>query len=99
MISGDLERQLSANVMWISQQPLAKNTRRAYLLQVCQYGVYLTMKGPQDDDQLHHPSAHDYAVRDYKTYLKTESKASPSSVNLALAAINHFYLFLGLEWH
>ena len=98
MISGDLERQLSAYAMWISQQPLAKNTRRAYLLQVCQYGVYLTMKGPQDDDQLHHPSAHDYAVRDYKTYLKTESKASPSSVNLALAAINHFYLFL-VEWH
>src|SRR5437763_8949135 len=30
-------------------------------------------------------------------YLKTQGKAKPTSVNLALAAIDHFYLFLGLD--
>jgi len=34
-------------------------------------------------------------VRDYKSHLKTARRASPRSVNLALAAIDHFYRFLG----
>src|SRR5207253_4774465 len=40
--------------------------------------------------------ARDYAVRDYKTALKTVHHAKPSSVNLALAAVGHFYRFLEL---
>jgi site-specific recombinase XerD len=43
------------------------------------------------------PFAGDYAVRDFKRYLKMVQKAKLSSVNLALAAIDHFYLFLGLD--
>ncbi len=46
---------------------------------------------------MHHPFARDYAVRDYKRYLKIERKAKPASVNLTLAAIDHFYQFLGLD--
>jgi integrase/recombinase XerC len=44
---------------------------------------------------LHTPFARDYAIRDYKTYLKTERQAKPTSVNLALAAIDHFHQFIG----
>ena len=96
-MTDDLERQLAAYEVWLARQPLASNTRRAYLLQVRQYGVYLTTQPSQDGDPLHHPFARDYAVRDYKMYLKTQGKVKPASVNLALAAIDHFYLFLGLD--
>src|SRR6266568_352748 len=44
----------------------------------------------------HQPHTRDYAVRDYKTTLKVVHLAKPSSVNLALAAIDHFYCFLEL---
>lgn len=47
------------------------------------------------DDPLYTPFARDYAVRDYKSYLKTERQAKPTSVNLALAAIDHFHQFIG----
>ncbi len=96
-MTDDLERQLAAYEVWLARQPLASNTRRAYLLQVRQYGAYLTTQPSQDGDPLHHPFARDYAVRDYKTYLKTQGKVKPASLNLALAAIDHFYLFLGLD--
>ena len=46
---------------------------------------------------MHDPFARDYAVRDFKRYLKTERKAKPASVNLELAAIDHFSQFLGLD--
>jgi integrase/recombinase XerC len=47
-------------------------------------------------DPLSDPHARDYAVRDYKTHLKRKRRARPTTVNLALAAIDHFYRFLGL---
>lgn len=93
----DLEQQLSAYEVSLARQPLADNTRRAYLLQVRQYGAYLATRVSPDGNPLRDPFARDYAVRDYKTYIKTEGKARPSSVNLALAAIDHFYLFLGID--
>jgi site-specific recombinase XerD len=96
-VTDDLERQLAAYEVWLARQPLASNTRRAYLLQVRHYGAYLTTQPSQDGDPLYDPFARDYAVRDYKTYLKTHGKVKPASVNLALAAIDHFYLFLGLD--
>jgi site-specific recombinase XerD len=37
----------------------------------------------------------DWAARDYKRYLKTKRRLSPASVNLALAAIDSFYLSRG----
>jgi integrase/recombinase XerC len=91
------EQMLADYEVWLERQPLAENTRRAYLLQVRQYGTYLATSSAKDSDPLHHPFARDYAVRDYKTSLKTEGKAKPTSVNLALTAIDHFSLFLGLD--
>jgi site-specific recombinase XerD len=90
-----LEQILTAYDVWLDRQPLAAKTRIAYRLQVHQYGAYLAQRSPTADDPLHTPFARDYAVRDYKTYLKTERQAKPTSVNLALAAIDHFHQFLG----
>src|SRR2546425_886709 len=90
-----LEQTLSAYDAWLDRQPLAAKTRIAYRLQVHQYGTYLAQLPLTADDPLRTPFARDYAVRDYKTYLKTERRAKPTSVNLALAAIDHFYQFIG----
>jgi site-specific recombinase XerD len=90
-----LEQTLLAYDAWLDRQPLAAKTRAAYRLQVRQYGAYLAQRPPTADDPLRTPFARDYAVRDYKTYLKTERQAKPTSVNLALAAIDHFHQFLG----
>src|SRR6266704_3837265 len=95
MMTETLEQTLTAYDTWLDRQPLAAKTRVAYRFQVHQYGAYLAQCSPTADDPLRTPFARDYAVRDYKTYLKTERKAKPASVNLALAAIDHFYQFLG----
>lgn len=90
-----LEQTLAVYDAWLDRQPLAAKTRVAYRLQVRQYGAYLAQRPPTTDDPLRTPFARDYAVRDYKTYLKTERQAKPTSVNLALAAIDHFHQFIG----
>lgn len=90
-----LEQTLMAYDVWLDQQPLAAKTRVAYRLQVHQYGIYLAQHLPTIEDPLHTPFVRDYIVRDYKTYLKIERQAKPTSVNLALAAIDHFYQFIG----
>jgi len=90
-----LEQTLAAYDAWLDRQPLAAKTRVAYRFQVHQYGVYLAQCPPTADDPLRTPFARDYAIRDYKTYLKIERRAKPTSVNLALAAIDHFHQFIG----
>src|SRR5258708_30453817 len=90
-----LDQTLTAYNAWLDRQPLATKTRIAYRLQVHQYGAYLAQRPPMADDPLRTPFARDYAVRDYKTYLKTERQAKPTSINLALAAIAHFHQFIG----
>ena len=89
-----LEQALTAYNDWLYRQPLAAKTRAAYRFQVRQYGSYLAQR-PSKDDPLYTPFTRDYAVRDYKTYLKVERQAKPTSVNLALAAIDHFHQFIG----
>lgn len=96
-MADDLKQVLTAYEGWLLRQPLAKNTQDAYRFHVRQYGNYLATRPTAGEDPLHHPYARDYAVRDFKRYLKTERKAKPRSVNLALSAIDHFYLFLGLD--
>jgi site-specific recombinase XerD len=90
-----LEQTLTAYDAWLERQPLAVKTRMAYRFQVRQYGAYLAQRPPTSDNPLYTPFARDYAIRDYKTYLKTERQAKPTSVNLALAAIDHFHQFIG----
>src|SRR6266581_3772379 len=90
-----LEQTLTAYDAWLDRQLLAAKTRTAYRLQVHQYGAYLAQRPSTTDDPLYTPFVRDYAIRDYKTYLKIERQAKPTSVNLALAAIDHFHQFLG----
>ena len=80
----------------LPSQPLSAHTRRTYLTQVTQYCTYLSTSPWEYGHPLQEPHARDYAVRDYKTALKVAHLAKPSSVNLALAAVDHFYRFLEL---
>src|SRR5712691_5695803 len=87
---------LASYEQWLPSQPLSAHTRRTYLTQVKQYCIYLSTLHWEYGHPLQEPHACDYAVRDYKTVLKVVHLAKPSSVNLALAAVNHFYRFLEL---
>jgi len=86
-----------AYAAWLERQPLATNTRRTYRVRVAQYCAYLATIPIDAGDPLRdrHPAS--YAARDYRTWLKTVRKAKPASVNLSLAALDHFYRFLGLD--
>ncbi len=81
---------------WLERQPLAANTRRTYRVQVEQFCTYLAATTADVGDPLREQHAASYAVRAYRSWLKTVRKAKPSSVNLMLAALDHFYRFLGL---
>jgi site-specific recombinase XerD len=96
-VADDLKPVLTAYEGWLLRQPLAKNTQDAYRFHVRQFWDSLSTRPSTGEDPLHHSFARDYAVRDFKCSLKTERKAKPRSVNLALAAIDHFYQFLGLD--
>ncbi len=79
----------------LAGQPLAVRTRQAYAAHVSAYIAWLAVR-PDADGALREPRARDFAARDFKRYLKLERGWAPSSVNLALAAIDHFNHFLGL---
>jgi len=81
---------------WLGRQPLSENTKRAYWVRAGQYLEYLAATPAEYGDPLEDPHARDYAARDFKAHLKTVRKASPSSVNLSLAAVDNFYRFLGM---
>jgi integrase/recombinase XerC len=83
--------------IWLSKQPLSVHTRRAYRTQVRQFCVYLDQADSEYGDPLKDEHARNYAVRDYKSYLKTVRKRKPATVNSALAAIDNFYRFLQMS--
>lgn len=87
---------LASYEQWLPSQPLSAHTRRTYLAQVRRYCTYLSTSCWEYGHPLQEPHARDYAVRDYKTALKVLHLAKPSSVNLALVAVDHFYRFLEL---
>jgi hypothetical protein len=79
-----LEQVLTAYNTWLDQQLLAANTQSAHSLQVHQYRVFLAQRPPAQDDPLSHPFARGHAVRNDKIYLKTERRATLTSVDLRL---------------
>jgi site-specific recombinase XerD len=87
---------LATYLEWLTKQPLADNTRRTYRVRVTQYCSFLATHPTHYGDPLREQHARDYAVRDYKAHLQTARHAKPSSVNLTLAALDHFYRFLNL---
>lgn len=90
------EVALATYLEWLTKQPLADNTRRTYRVRVSQYCDFLATYPTRYGDPLQERPARDYAVRDFKAHLQTVRRAKPSSVNLTLAALDHFYRFLGL---
>src|SRR5450755_818264 len=82
--------------VWLERQPLSERTRREYSRQVAGFVEWLAADPARDGDALADSFARDYAVRDFKRHLKLERRWSPASVNLALAAVDHFLRFVGL---
>jgi integrase/recombinase XerC len=81
---------------WLARQPLSHHTKRAYRSRL---NHFLGFLGSADSDYRNvftDPAERDYILKDYKRYLKQKQKASPNSVNAALAAADSFYKFLGL---
>ncbi|MBO0791249.1 MAG: hypothetical protein J2P36_09900 [Ktedonobacteraceae bacterium] len=79
-------------MMEMLEQSLAVKTRVTHRHRTRQYGASLAQRPPTTDDLLQNS---DYAIQDYKTYLKNERQPNPTSVNLALAAIGRFHQFIG----
>jgi site-specific recombinase XerD len=97
ILSTDIFQAVHDYLTWLETQPLSVNTRRTYSNQVNLYADYLLGKAEElPGHPLLEASARDYAVRDYKLYLKLSRRAKPNSVNMAIAALDHFYRFLGL---
>ncbi len=91
-----LETLLNTYEGWLEIQPLAQNTRLAYRRQVRYFlrfvaDEFLDVYG----DPLADANARLYAVRDYRTHLLKVRRLGPSSLNQTLAAVDHFFRFLG----
>lgn len=91
----DPAEQLAGYEAWLETQPLAPATRRAYRGHARRFVEFLAGWPGEGGDPLTDAHARDYAVRDFKSYLKTVRRARPASVNLALAGVDHFYRFVG----
>lgn len=70
---------------------LSDDARRAYASRVAGFLHWLTDTGQPDGDPLNDPHARDFAVRDYRTHLKTVRKVKPNTINAVLTALDHFY--------
>ena len=87
---------LSAYLAGLEGRPLAARSREAYAHQVRRYLAWVGDRSPVDGDPLADGDARDWAVRNYKRYLKAVQRWKPASVNLALAALDSFYTQRGL---
>lgn len=94
--SGGLDELAEGYERWLRRQPFSERTRAAYAGQVRRYLEFLAEHEVDGGDPLTDEHARDYAVRDYKRHLKRSRRLKPRSVNLALAAIDDLYRFLGL---
>jgi site-specific recombinase XerD len=79
----------------LERAPLAARTRDAYGQHVGAYGAWLVGRS-EPGVAITDPRGRDHAARDFKRHLKVDRGWKPSSVNLALAAVDHFNRFLGL---
>lgn len=75
---------------------VSEHTRSAYATQVGKFLAYVDTERLGSAEIFTDVHARDYAVRDFKTHLKTAFQAKPATVNLALAAIDNFYGWVGL---
>ncbi len=92
---GDVDAAIARYLADLERAPLAAPTRDAYGQHVRAYGAWLGGR-PAPALAIGDPRGRDYAARDFKRNLKVDRGWKPSSVNLALAAVDHFNRFLGL---
>lgn len=85
---------LDAYESWLERQPLADRSRDAYRAQVGSFVDRLSTS-EHGGDALSDSSVRDWAVRDYKRFLKAK-KWKPSSANQALASIDNCYRSVGV---
>ena len=95
VVDADVLGMVTRYVEDLERAPLALRTRQAYASHVEGYGRWLIGRATAAA-ALREPRARDHAARDFKRYLKLEQGWKPASVNLALAAVDHFNRFLGL---
>lgn len=81
---------------WLDRQPVSAATRRVYRSQLNHFLAFIVENGDEYAGALDDAKERDFAVRDYKAYLKRSMKLTPNSVNSALTAVDHFSQFLGL---
>jgi integrase len=91
--TGDVPDAVARYIDDLERVPIAVRTREAYASHVGAYGRWLTR---QADAPAALAQPRDHSGRDFKRYLKLEQGWKPASVNLALAAVDHFNRFLGL---
>jgi len=94
-VDGDVPEAVARYLEDLQLAPLALRTREAYGQHAATYGRWLAGRADAAS-ALTQPRGRDHAVRDFKRYLKLEQGWKPASVNLALAAVDHFNRFLGL---
>lgn len=83
----------------LAGSPLGPSTQAKYRTRVRTYLAWLvaaTAAGEIRGDPLTFPTARDWAVRDYRRYLKRERRAATSTINNHLAALDDFHTRLGL---
>jgi len=92
-LSGRLATVLSDYRAALATAALSPHARRGYASRVAGFLDWLDT-GPDlgaDVDPLAQPTGRDYAVRDYRSWLKTVRRATPWTVNAHLTALDHFY--------
>lgn len=94
-LSAPLEAVLADYNVLLTNTPLGGDTPRVYASQVRGFLAWLDGDG-RAETALADPHARDGAVRDYRAHLQTVARRRPATINLALAAINDFYVRRGL---
>jgi hypothetical protein len=85
-LSGRLAETLTAYRAALAEADLSENARRSYGSRVAGFLDWLATGADlgADADPLTQPSARNYAVRDYRSWLKTVRKATPWTINAHL---------------
>jgi integrase/recombinase XerC len=89
-----LARMLDEYALRLQRSPLSEHTRRAYRGHVGRFLAWMESTG-MAGDALWDSNSRDFAVRDYRRALKAR-KLAPSTINAALASVDHFCRTLGV---
>ena len=79
---------------YLERLPLSRHTWRNYRQRVKHFLAWLE-GGADGDKALSNSVDRDFAIRDYRMHMLC-SGSKPNTVNAALAAIDNFYIFLGM---